>query len=387
LALEGKTLPIPLRTPEGKAPVVESDTVYDKLIGRMTKTAEVLSAIQINKAMGDAVKTDTNGQKPASPFSDMIEAGKALGLNYSEIMKELREGATAAGQAATQAEQTLHEEREAHLTAQLERIEAKAKETASKPAPDLGEAMGVGQLTPEVKTKLQMRMFGIRDGTEPVAEKPAAAPTALDVLGSFFTSMDSIRDGMGKMALMMGFVPRDQVVAATPAQGLLAIKDLGNVPPSFAIEWRKMDLEDAREQRKITLTDENEKRRLRMLEEAKNLVTENLGDFIGAFRETARTYNAQGSGVPVGNKPLEEAAPNGAKPEPAAAAEAQETLVLACAGCKGQFMVLRAQLKPQMFCPHCGVQVALTPQAPEAQPAPTEAAASAEAPAPEGALA
>ncbi len=301
---KGPTLdfPIPMRTgsptgggPEGKPKT--TDELYNGVMEALKKNVELVGAARASRIVGtteeegQSGKPETDGRSALRPFQELNEAAQLFGVNIGELMAQINAEKQALRDATDAKDREIHELRLKDLTQTEDRIRNIAKGFAEHRGGggDLGTAMGLGELDPDVRRRIQERAFRLDgppsgDGGEPKQPTPFTL--------EWFKQWGELEPSVQAVARMFGMIPKEEAGSNQQGMPMVTMEDVrsGNVPTDLLISLRKVESEAELEKIRIDKEDARENRRIDVFGQLSTTLKENLPDAWAAIRDVAAEH-------------------------------------------------------------------------------------------------
>lgn len=292
-------LPLKLRLgndPGGAGETTKKDPndTYNEVMETLNRNLQMEGAARASRAYsasadgGNSGRPETVERSAVKPFQDLSEAAQIFGLNFGELMTQKNDEAKALREATDAKDREIHELRLKEITQMEERIRNAAADRRGGGG-DLGAAMGLGELDPEVRKSMQERALGLntpptREDREPRQPAPFTA--------EWIAQWDVLKPGMEALGRMMGMVPKDEAGSNQQTPTMVTMEEIksGSVPIELALGLRKQEIEAKLEETRIEREDAREIKRIDVFGEMSRTVRDNAPDLISAVRDLAAEH-------------------------------------------------------------------------------------------------
>jgi len=325
-----------------------TDDLYNDVMVAMKKNVELVGAARASKIVGtpdegdQPARPETDGRSAVRPFQDLNDAAQIFGINFSQMMEQKATETQALREATDTKDREIHELRLNALTEMEERIRNVATERRGGGG-DLGSMLGLGELDPEVRRRIQERALRLDQRPEEDHGEPKQ-PTLFTL--DWFKQWGDLEPSVQAVARMFGMIPKEEAGSNQQAGSMVTMEDVrsGKVPTELVVSLRKVETEADLERVRIEKEDARENRRLDIFGQISTTLKDNVGDFFSTVRdlatehgEAAEREGARGTG-------------RGGSPE---------LMGIKCEDCGYVFRV--EQELEHYTCPSCGVGLDVTP--------------------------
>jgi len=326
-----------------------SEEMWDRLVKTLERNINMVGAARATKefmGVSPEEKAQKEPQSAVRPVQELVEAAKLFGVDIGALMDRMSQEAKALREATDAKEREIHELRLKELTQMEQRIKdtaaemAKVRESGNE-RKGLGGILGLEGLDPDVKRRIEERVFGlVEPERRPSEDSRQPAPFTKE----WFDQWGEMKPGIEALARMLGYVPREEVERerGNNQQPLVSMSDVtsGKVPVDVVLGIRRLELENERERLRIEREDERARERNRILAGLRETIDKNAPDAIAAVRDLAGQHNR-------------EAEIKGAQaPE---ALEQPRVKGIRCSECGYEFLV--SQELESYHCPSCGARL------------------------------
>lgn len=323
-------------TPTGAVDGKGSQDPYEVFMENLNQNIKMEGAARASKAY-----TASGDEKPKEapsavrPLEELNQAAKVFGIDFAALMIRKDEEIKALRESTDAREREVHELRLKELTTLEDRVKSTAAETALRRggSGDIGGTLGIGELDPEVKRKIQERALGLNEPEDGASRKGLSSFLGLDGLDpdvkrrveervfglnqpsgdgrepkepgmftpAWFGQWGELKPQIEAFVRMIGFVPREERESDGHPAPLVSMADVrsGQIPISLAIGLAKVDGDIELEKIRIGREHDVEMKRVELLADINRTVRENAPDAFAAFREAVgqHTQEADSGGV------------------------------------------------------------------------------------------